>query len=1194
MSEQIRESQIRDELLDLAIRDLLGPAGGLDEELSLDAEFGRLMKPTDRYLLGMLAPRDTALPESELNSPTPWTPEDGDGSTNALQADTPPSVPKVEAGKTTGGGFGPAEDEDDDEPDPTPNNSYFPTSFGMTFCVAGDVDRVHVQAEWGQYLREASAIEKRKSDDSPLTVWKRHPRGGNYQLILKDGPIDRRPLDVEFPNVVITGRVVRRTDEWIVTILLTNDQGPAESKVETVTRWLFQPVVTVSGVNGQSVFVKRRRAFRYENLDPHEKHEVEDLEMLYRKRVEFAVGHGVAVDWNRLPNTWARTDQIWTTCVPVVEVPKAIHATASEEPELADLVLDMKELAESSPQQLEAQLKPIVTAYKLWIERQRKRITDASEGLQEFQVAAERALKRCSEAADRIDEGIKLLGEKDAASAFQFANRAMWLQRIHTMLSEANRRGEAKSFADFDIPKNRSWRAFQLAFVLLNLPGLVHVEHQDRKEANPDEGTEPMADLLWFPTGGGKTEAYLGLTAFTLAIRRLQGDLGGLRADAGVAVLMRYTLRLLTLQQFQRATALICACESIRRDDETTWGSYPFRIGLWVGARTTPNRTENAREAVDQERDNAYAGGIGGIGTVRQLTNCPWCGHKIDVREDIEVITGVKAGRTYTYCGDKSGTCLFTRANSPRKGLDGGLPVVVVDEEIYRLLPSLVIATVDKFAQMPWNGETQMLFGRVNRFCPRHGFLSPESDHDATTHPSRGDEYPKVDIKAHLNLRPPDLIIQDELHLISGPLGSLVGIYEAAVDELCTWEVNGTRVRPKVIVSTATVRRASEQVNKLFDRKLTVFPPTGLDTEDNFFSKQPPATRDNPGTKYVGICSPGRRLKASLIRTYCASMAAAQKLYDPARYGAAADPWMTTVGYFGSIRELAGMRRLIDDDIHQKLFRMDRVGLGRRSIRCYEELTSRKSAGDIPNILDRLEKQFTTKNERPTPYDILLATNMISVGVDVKRLGLMIVAGQPKMTAEYIQATNRIGRSHPGLVFTVENWARPRDLSHYESFTYYHATFHKHVETPSLTPFSDGTRERALSAILVAYSRLQGGELNKNSSAAQVDDNRTITNFALEAIVKRAENVQDAQLGQIVRAEVRSRIDEWNREVRLRKDAGASLAYRQSGTEVALLKKPDQGKWQAFTCLNSLREVEQSSAFVMHEMSQRAGMEETE
>lgn len=1181
MSEQIRESMIRDELLELAIRDLLGPAGGPNEELSLDAEYGRLMKPTDRYLLGMLAPRDTALPESELNGPVPTEASD-ETSGGDLALDSPKG--KIDPGKPKGGGFGKGVEEEDQEPEVDPSKSYFPSSFGLTFCVGKDANQIVVQGDWGQYLREESEILTSKDDpDKKLIVWKRYPRGGKVTLILRAGPIRSLILDEGFQNVVVTGRVVEREDDWLVTLLLTNNQGPAESKVETITRWLFQPVLSVQSVDGSGAFIKRRRRIRYENLDPVEKNEVEELEMSYRKRVEFAVGHGVAVDWIRTPDKWDSTNRIWTTCVPITEVPKATHSGPENEPLLEGLVTDMRALSETQTNELKAKLMPLVHGYRKWIESEASRVENDAEGLGEFREATERVLKRSREAANRIEAGIQiLLDDEKAADAFRFANRAMYLQRVHTMLSEANRRAEGKSLTDFDVPKNRSWRAFQLAFVLLNLPSLAKPEHSDRLD---DGMNEEVADLLWFPTGGGKTEAYLGLTAFTLGIRRLQGDLGGLRADAGVAVLMRYTLRLLTLQQFQRATALICACETIRREEPSEkWGTWPFRIGLWVGQATTPNRTSDAQDQVNKDG--------WGRGSVRQLTNCPWCGSSIDFKHnDIEVVNSVAAKRTYIFCGDDEGICPFSKANSPKDGFDGGLPVVVVDEEVYRLLPSLVIATVDKFAQMPWNGETQMLFGRVDRFCPRHGFLSSESDHDSNMHPAhRG--LPAATVQPHGNLRPPDLIIQDELHLISGPLGSLVGIYETAIDELCSWEHDGVKVRPKVIVSTATVRRAGDQVNRLFARNLKVFPPAGIDVEDNFFSKQPPATPDNPGTKYVGICSPGRRLKAALIRTYCAAMASAQLMYDPTRSGKAADPWMTAVGYFGSIRELAGMRRLIDDDIHQKLWRMDRVGLDQRSIRAYEELTSRKSAGDIPYILDRLEKQFTGEKTGVTPYDILLATNMISVGVDVKRLGLMIVAGQPKMTAEYIQATNRIGRSHPGLVFTVQNWARPRDLSHYESFNYFHSTFHKHIETPSLTPFSDGTRERALSAVLVSGARLQGRELNPNSSASSVDNYRPITDSVVDAIVWRAENVQSADLGQLVRSEVRSRVDKWNLEVRRRRDAGASVAYRQSGTEVALLKKPDDGKWQDFTCLNSLREVEQSSAFVMHEMS--SGTEEEE
>jgi hypothetical protein len=319
------------------------------------------------------------------------------------------------------------------------------------------------------------------------------------------------------------------------------------------------------------------------------------------------------------------------------------------------------------------------------------------------------------------------------------------------------------------------------------LPGITEFNHPERSES-----PEALADLLWFPTGGGKTEAYLGLTAYVLALRRLQGDIEGRNGEYGVAVLMRYTLRLLTLQQFQRATALMCAAEEVRRRDQTLWGQNPFRIGLWVGYSTTPNTTERSQQ----------------------------------------VAKSLKSGEMVAFSGDKLGRCLFSKTKSPHEGL----PILVVDEEIYRYLPALLIATVDKFAQMPWKGETQMLFGQVNGYCPRHGFMSPDIN-DAKKHNKKG-RFPTTIRQSHKPLRPPDLIIQDELHLISGPLGSLVGLYETAIDALCSWQVNGKRIRPKVIASTATIRQADEQMRKLFMREVAIFPPHGLDIQDNFFSIQ--------------------------------------------------------------------------------------------------------------------------------------------------------------------------------------------------------------------------------------------------------------------------------------------------------------------------------------------------------------------
>ncbi len=527
---------------------------------------------------------------------------------------------------------------------------------------------------------------------------------------------------------------------------------------------------------------------------------------------------------------------------------------------------------------------------------------------------------------------------------------------------------------------------------------------------------------------------------------------------------MRYTLRLLTIQQFQRASALVCACEVIRRTDESKWGNEPFRAGLWVGQKTTPNTTEAAAEAIQQEHGGKYKGR--GSGSPAQLTNCPWCGSKINPGRDIKVERFAKGRcRTISFCGDVLGRCPFSAKNSPLEGI----PVLVVDEEIYRRLPSLLIATVDKFAQMPWNGTVQMLFGQVDGYCTRHGFRSPEIE-DSDTHPKK-DRFPSAKTIPHALLRPPDLIIQDELHLISGPLGTLVGLYETAVDKLCSWTVDGKTVRPKLIASTATIRKAGDQVHATFLRKVSVFPPNGLEVGDNFFALQRAPSEQYPGRRYLGICAPGRRLKVALIRVYVALLSAAQALYEKKAYGLEVDAWMTLLGYFNSMRELGGMRRLVDDDVRTRLGKMDQRGLVRRTLYSIDELTSRKDSTDIPDVLDHLEVAFDPQSEArrkelqrkghikelpKRPLDVLLATNMVSVGVDVQRLGLMVVGGQPKTTAEYIQATSRVGRKHPGLVFTVYNWTRPRDLSHYERFEHYHATFYNHVEALSVTPFAPG------------------------------------------------------------------------------------------------------------------------------------------
>ncbi len=1123
---------LRDQLTTMVRADLLGPAGGPEEEVA-EAHV------SDRYLVGMLAPRRT-----RLNEPA----ED---------------AVDVEQGGEEGG---PAE-----RPGAAP--SIFPSSIGFSFCVEPGTEHLAVEARWGHYQKAPSANAFTPTGE-PKRVWKRRAAGGVVHVAIAEGPIAPGAPDPAQPQVTVQGLARRRGQSLVVTLFLVNGQDEAEK--ERDQSWLFQVELEARDPSGRPVFLRRAA----DDLGADRPEEAAAMAMLYRNRVEFGVGHGVAVDWDVSPDDPQRATRLVSSAIPQAEVAKMTPRAAGDDPRLGGLVLDMKALADASPPQLGAMLAPLTSAYLAWIEERSAAVAAGQDGLAAHRKAGVAALDRCRRSARRIGEGLALLAaDPAAAEAFRFANRAMALQRVHSLLAEARARGEDVGLPELDVAKNRTWYPFQLGFILQALPGLTRLDHPDRS-ASP----EAIADLLWFPTGGGKTEAYLGLAAYTLALRRLQGLVEGRRGDVGVAVLMRYTLRVLTIQQFQRATALLCACEVIRKEalakGDLRLGQEPFRIGLWVGAKTTPNSTDAAAEALTQARGHGAPQQGGGRGSPHQLEHCPWCGRRIEASSSMEVDPfNTGTGRTLCYCGDKTGECDFSR----RKAANEGLPVVVVDEEIYRLLPSMVVATVDKFAQMPWNGSIQMLFGKVQSRCPRHGFRSPETD-DSDSHPKTGRHPPVKSEVFEKPLRPPDLIIQDELHLISGPLGTLTGLYETAIDALCSWEVGGRVVRPKVVASTATIRRAREQVNGIFARSVEVFPPHGVDASDSFFALQRPPS-ETAGRQYLGICAPGRRLKAVLIRTYVAWLSATQQLFN--LNGQASDPWMTLVGYFNSIRELAGMKRLVEDDVHTRCRDMDRRGLAKRRIGEPRELTSRIGSTDIPKLLARVEIPFRSPPAKGPkvikPIDVLLATNMISVGVDVKRLGLMVVAGQPKTTAEYIQATSRVGRSQPGVVCTVFNWARPRDLSHYERFGHYHETFYQQVEATSVTPFSSRSIDRGLSALLVALVRLGGVKLNPNGAAGSVERDEALVQGAIEQIVRRAEQVSGSKaVGEDVRAALKRRVDVWLHEAQ-RTVGLARLGYKRErdGATRGLLDPPGIERWKDFTCLTSLRDVEPNVNLVM-------------
>lgn len=1177
------------ELLQIAtIDDLLGPACGPEEEI-----VGMSVK--DRYLVGKLSPQTRSDADAIEGLSGAMSQE---VSSREVPNDLIP-LAEVGVGKDKGGRrrlpgeefptAGGATDPDDDDNqaiDASKNQSFVPSSFGFTFCVDELVDVLELEVRWGRYERTESE-EHYSETGNPMRAWKRMPSGGKLILPMLNGFIKPTAPDSQCPQVAIQGTVrpPLASGDRLVTIFMVNNQAMPESNQDQA--WVFQPELIVRSPKGEAVF-RRRPVLETDGADL----EREALEMIYRKRVEFAVGHSVSVRATPAEDDPEHAVEVCTVFLPQYEV--AVTETPGLNPEdrpamrrmVDDGFLDMEFLAGLELAKLIEALSVLTDDYEAWISEQRARIGVDVLG---YDDAANQAMDRCSEILLRLRDGISAIRlNEDALKAFRFANRAMAIQRVRSIYALKKRRKEEVEIESLNVRKDRSWRPFQLAFILLSIPSLVNPKHKDRTKP-----AEAFADLLWFPTGGGKTEAYLGVAAFTMAIRRLQGRIGGLDGTRGLSVIMRYTLRLLTLQQFQRATTLICAMETIRRQDEKMWGTTPFSIGLWVGMKVTPNDTEQSHESIEAER----MGKRPTSSSPAQLTSCPWCGSEILPGRDIQVSRFASGeGRTLIYCSDKMGHCDFSKAKSHAHGL----PVCVVDDELYRRPPSMLIATVDKFAMMAWRGQVRTLFGKSTRECPRHGLLWPGAECNGQ-HQKRNSLAATKPLTID-TIRPPDLIIQDEFHLISGPLGTMVGLYETAVDELSTWNLDGVAIRPKVIASTATVRKAAEQVNNVFLRGVAVFPPHGLDVESNFFSVQRPIEA-KPGRLYMGVCAPGSARPAVLIRLYTALLTAAQSLFE--RFGAAADPWMTTVGYFNSLRELGGMRRLAEDDVQTRAYRvkMSRVarpGLSQRSVKNVDELTSRVSSKDIPAKLDHLEVTFkgewdTTKKAHVVKWakgeaqgiDIVLATNMLSVGVDVNRLGLMAVNGQPKSTAEYIQATSRVGRSFPGLVCTVLTWTRPRDLSHFETFEHYHATFYKHVEAQSVTPFSPRALDRGLTGTMISWLRLHNDEYNPNLGAERMDKaTRPEVANAKKLLSDRGWLVSsDKAIQQLTEDMVEERCDEWIKEATR---GGRHLGYeagkkRKHGEDdiAALLKKPGHQAWDLFTVPMSMREVEPGVRLIM-------------
>jgi hypothetical protein len=1268
---------------------LLGPAGGPFEYLE--------DSPRGLYVTGVLSP-ETSDPEYR-------------------------TIPPDEPGLLDSAAAGIDEEEQEDVElgpswlSPALNPDRLPRSFGLTFAVPEGTG-LNICVSWGVYRRQGSG-------------WRRHPRAVVLPdpVIARPGPPLSVPLSQAGPcstddavaEVAVRVLMRRFENRVMVTVYVLNAMRGSWQDVE---RHVFQPQIRVrAGAELLSVETRVAQA-----TDP----ETRRLEFLQRELTVKARGHLCSAVWKEIdpeaqvldvldadedPFRWAdgellpedlrrrfRPATVRTEFLPALPVPTPVVEWPPEyRPEPC---LSAARLAECwEPQQLRRALEPLLSAYERWVTAIESRVQEMRAAGDDATGVAGELVSRCRQMARRMRAGMDLLcNDEDVRLAFCFANRAVELQH-----SWAHR---GRPGSDFH------WRPFQIAFLLATIESVV----------NPDSPDRDVCDLLWVPTGTGKTEAYLGLAAFTLAWRRRRAVRTG-RSGAGTTVISRYTLRLLTLQQFRRTLRLVTACEFLRvygaargapvgwrparceKDDDFIWGTTRFSLGLWVGGNVTPNRLESiprpGRRPLWGALDVLKAD-RGGQEDPAQVHECPACGsplavHELpagthtvhlvtdigpsrvsDVRHDVDRRLREKAPDGIEVVGSRwvthgnpgyatlslQMTCsrrivgrdldawlndalgdsarpVCARPSRPgyflrevaRSGVhsrpepcdfdifcpnpecplnrdvlwaegvpvDDGLvdawvlrtghrhreltgrhplerlqchelvlpgraekvaapdgqcfrmtpaftwpgplgreneriervfqslripvPAYTVDEQVYGRCPSIVIATVDKFARLAFEPRAGAMFGAVDRYHPRLGYFRDPPDREPT---------PRGHAVRVGRLEPPDLIIQDELHLLEGPLGSLVGLYETAVDRLCRVHPSGPG--PKYVASTATIRQAEEHVESLFARRVALFPPHGLEWGDRFFVRDVVCSvldEDSAGRLYVGFCAPGRGPLTPLLRAVARLLQSAYEVRLEMGDGAA-DPYWTLVIYFNAVRELAGARALYRQDIPEWIgLRLAAGNVARRARRLEDydpfviELSSRQDSGELPRILAQLERHLPGE-----ATDAVFATSMFGTGVDVGRLSLMLVDGQPKTTSAYVQASGRVGRVRGGLVVTFLRASRPRDLSHYEFFCGYHSRLHSFVEPVPVMPFSSGARARACGPVAVAIVRnLADGESgwHRNDSAVEAARRRLELDRVVEVFQRRAMRQPDSR---------RPDPDEVSRDVRAALDRWQQLAAR--------------------------------------------------
>ena len=1059
----------RDQLIRIIERELIGPdpidAEGMIQENG--EEILTIDPPRTRYLAGILFPRETTVDKLAETDPITFQENKSEDTDSLISA-----VPDDHASTIRGTDY-----LEESEELINRSNARQQSAMSITAAVV-DTDVVYVEVNAGSYQKILVETELDQSGKRKKVA--RYPR----TAITWDSR--DTPLILPGKEQGVFSLAVGSTDlQFHVTYRYNLDSAIIYTfTLENAKILTASTAIHDSDCYFQAGFkLKSAKGFHpLPEADPINTDDEDYMtnQLLYRDVRSYAVGHGCSPQWEEIEN---KVVSINSAIFPEYEINPIVPIA------IPNVSLEMKIFSDLGDATATFQnLETMCNEYQTWIRKlERDKVPALSEKLRNTALLH---IEKCNTCLARMRSGLELLRNDDLVRvAFQLMNRAMLLQQLHYNLPlqkwtsdeygnlSLERPVPMPNFNDETTWFNKEhklygrWRPFQIGFILMNLHSM-----RDRKSSERN-----IVDLIWFPTGGGKTEAYLGLSAYAIFMRRLLN-----KDDSGTSIIMRYTLRLLTAQQYDRAAAMICACDIIRREKETLLGKTRISIGLWVGQETTPNKMSEAINTYNKllngtENENPFV-----------MSRCPWCGAEmgpVQIKEKRRALPGYRSIRNGNkrkflfQCNNTENGCDFSKDDFP-------LPLHIVDEDIYENTPTLLLGTVDKFALIPYKPDIRRLFGYK------------DGAKDSS----------------------PDLIIQDELHLISGPLGSMVGHYETLIHELCIQDINGFKVHPKIIASTATISRAKDQCHSLYGcgrENVFQFPPPGLDADDSFFAKE---DKEGNGRRFVGILATAAPSdNTTAIRLYASLLYGAKALVVDNE--ASRDPYFTNIAYFNAIRELGQAATWVWADITQYLDTIYRRRLeqkkqsveeyrkNRRYITNSEELTSRINSTRVKASLDKLSITYPPEKDEggkatTYPVDICLATNMISVGLDVQRLGLITVNGQPKTTSEYIQTTSRVGRdmkNAPGIVFILYKPGHPRDRSHYEQFVSYHSRIYSSVEPTSVTPFSAPLRERALHAILIGLMRMKGSDIyNRNQPILD----RKLFSEALRVIEERVMKVE--------------------------------------------------------------------------------------